>query len=154
MSELTVNIHAIICINMLLVLLLAGTSFAIIEDPYISRRDRIIMLIVCFLSLTVVMQGQLDYMASEGLIDTGDKLPFIRTLLGIYGYSVRPVLLVLFIALYGTGRTMWIYWTLTVLNAALYSTSLFGLAITFRIDENGIFCRGPLGYICFVLCFL
>ncbi len=154
MSEWTISLHAIICINMLLVLLLAGTSFAVIEDPYVSRRERIIMLIVCLLSLTLVIQSQLDYMVAEGQIDTGDKLSLIRTLLGIYGYSVRPVILVLFIALTGTDRKMWICWILTGINAILYATSLFGLDITFQINEAGYFFRGPLGFTCFILSFL
>ncbi|MBO4899604.1 MAG: histidine kinase [Lachnospiraceae bacterium] len=154
MSEWTTSLHAIICINMLLVLLLAGTSFAIVEDPYMGRREKVIMLIVCLLALSLVVQCQLDYMIDRGTVDPGSRSVFVRTLVDVYGYSVRPAILVLFIALTGSSRRLWIFWSVVALNFLIYASSLFGAGLAFRIGEDGSFSRGPLGYACFVISFV
>ena len=154
MSDWNVNFHTIIVINMLLVLLLAGTAFAAADNPFIGRREKGIMFLICLLGLTVLIQGQLDYMVSQGYADVGDRLPMVRTVLGIYGYSVRPAILMLFIYLIGPARRLWIGWVLTGINCLIYVTSLFGSDIAFSIGNDGNFRRGPLGYVCFILSFL
>lgn len=128
-----------------LLLLLIGLSTTVMIDPYIRREHRRVMLIVAALLVTLVAQNVLDFWAEK---DNTQRVA--RTILGIYGYSVRPAVLVLFMYLFGTKRRIWPFWTLVGVNALIYSTALFS-GVSFSIDETNHFYRGPLGYSCHVV---
>ena len=71
---------------------LIGLTFTVMIDPYISRRNRIIMLVILALSVTLIAQNLL-----EDWLATGPPQWFWRTTVSIYGYIVRPVFLILFL---------------------------------------------------------
>ena len=75
----------------------------------------------------------------------------LRTALAVYGYSVRPVVLLLFLKVVNEKKDNRLLWALTGLNAILYTTAFYS-GICFRIDENNVFFRGPLNCACLVLC--
>ena len=128
-----------------LLLLLIGLSTTVMIDPYIRREHRRVMLIVAALLVTLVAQNVLDFWVEK---DNTQRVA--RTILGIYGYSVRPAVLVLFMYLFGTKRRIWPFWTLVGVNALIYTTALFS-DVSFSIDETNHFYRGPLGYSCHVV---
>ena len=77
--------------NVFLVLLLpillelAGLSFAVWTDQYISRKHRRVMFIIIGLIAALILQNIAGY-----LLDRDGTRPFARTLVGIFGYSIRP----------------------------------------------------------------
>ena len=72
-----------------LLLLLIGLSITVMIDPYIRREHRRVMLIIAALLVTLVAQNVLDFRMEQ---DGTQRMA--RTILGIYGYSVRPAVLV------------------------------------------------------------
>jgi two-component sensor histidine kinase len=125
-------------------LILLGLMFTILVDSYIGARNRRIMLLIVALTFSLILQNCLGY-----LLDTRIVRPFLRTLVGIYGYSVRPVILLLFLYIVGTKRRIRPFWALAGLNALIHLTALFS-GVCFSINAANQFTRGPLGYSCHI----
>ncbi len=128
-----------------LLLQLIGLTCAVLIDPYIHRKHRKIMLIITVLLFSLLVQNYLDH-----LLERNGSLPFARTLVGIYGYCVGPMILALFGYLVGREQSYWPAWMLVGVNAAIHLTALFS-GLCFSITEDNNFYRGPLGYSCHVI---
>ena len=102
------------------VLMLAGLLFTVAADPYITRRRKRTMVLICVLVLSLIAQNYL-----ENLLSSGEPRIMLRTCVSIYGYAVRPVILLLFIYIVSPGRRIRWGWVLIGLNAAVYLTALF-----------------------------
>ena len=122
--------------------ILLGLVLTVLTDSYISRVHKRIMLTIVTLAATLIAQNIADF-----LLD-GTPYRLARIICGIYGYSVRPLIIVLFYYFVTSGKKILPAWCLVWLNAALYLTALFS-PITFTYGaENFAFLRGPLGYAC------
>lgn len=128
-----------------LLLQLIGLTFAVLIDPYIRKKHKSVMLLIVAAVFGLIVQNLLGY-----LLDTGGAHPFARTVVDIWGYSVRPLIIVLFYYIVGKGKSYRPAWILTGLNLAIHLTALFS-GVCFRIDENNHFMRGPLGYSCHIV---
>jgi len=128
-----------------LILQMIGLTFAVLVDSYIRREHRIYMLIIIALSSSLIAQNIV-----ESLLGMDGRMPYERTLIGIYGYSVRPMLILLFLYIVSPERRRLAEWILITINTCVHLTALFS-GICFQIDENNIFHRGPLGYTCHVI---
>lgn len=131
--------HIISAIAPLLVVLI-GLALAVIVDPYISRRHRKVMLVIVALTVYLVLRDSLGYLMEEQIVN-----PTLRTWNAVFGYSVRPVILLLFLYIVGYGHRMWSLWALVILNALIHLTAVFSWRICFGFPGN-VFHRGPLGY--------
>ena len=69
-------------------LLVIGLYIAVFIDPYIEKRERRIMLTVCTLVFSLVVENYLDYLLSVKITAV-----LFRKIVDIYGYSIRPVIL-------------------------------------------------------------
>ena len=140
-----------ISINYLLLLLapfaleLVGLVFAVWSDPYIGSKNRRVMFCVIALIAALIAQNITGYR-----LDQDGTQPFLRTLNAIFGYSVRPVILLLFFYIVGNRKSYWLAWLLVGINCAVYMTACFS-RICFWIDAANAFHRGPLGYTCHVV---
>ena len=103
-----------------LLLQMIGLTFAILIDPYIRRDHRRIMLIIVALIFSLIAQNYFGY-----LLDKDGTMLFRRTLVGIYGYSIRPIILLLFFYIVGSKQKYWPFWILIALNAAIHLTAVF-----------------------------
>ena len=142
------SVQTTILIILPLLLQLAGLVFAVLVDSYISRKNRKLLIIIAVLVFSLIIQNLVDF-AAHGEPD----MARIRTVADIYGYAVRPVVLVLFMDIVGTHRKHTVEWILVIANAAVYMTALFS-GISFRISPVNGFERGPLGYTCHVISFI
>ena len=124
--------------------LLLGLFIQILGDQYIRRQQKRAILWIIALSASLVAQN-----AAEYALWVAGGAPLLRTLVSIYGYCVRPVLIVLFYAVVSDGERTRAAWTLTGLNALVYLTALFS-PLAFRFEGNA-FKRGPLGFSCHVI---
>ena len=76
----------------------------------------------------------------------------LRVITSIVGYSLRPVAVLGFLlAVWPRGKMRGFLWIPVILNALLYCTALV-LPLTFYIDSENAFHRGPLGITMFVVC--
>ena len=127
-----------------LLLLLLGLAFIVGIDPYIRREHRRTMLVIAALCLTLIAQNYWDY-----VLAVGQPRPMLRTIVSIYGYAVRPVILILFLDIVQPRGKRWYWWVLAGLNGAIYLTALFS-PVSFWIDQGNYFHAGPLGCSCLV----
>lgn len=74
-----------------MLLQLAGLVFAVVADPYVKRTHRIIMIMIATAVLMLIGQNYMDH-----LLAIGESLPVTRTLVSITGYTLRPMIMVLF----------------------------------------------------------
>ena len=135
----TVSLQTLAALNVAILVQLFGMMFLLIMDPYINKRNKRIMMINAVLILTLVIQQQAGAYFDDNLMNTA------RIVSGIYGYSIRPVIIGLFIQIFTKSRSMWI---LIGLNAAIYCTAFFS-ELSFYYNYSGNFMRGPLGYSCY-----
>ena len=126
-----------------LLLLLLGLAFTVGIDPYIRREHRRTMLVIAALCLTLIAQNYWDYSLTVGL-----PRQTLRTIGSIYGYSVRPVILILFMYIVQPTGKRWHWWILAGVNAAVYLTAFFS-PVSFWIDQLNHYHGGPLGSSCF-----
>ena len=129
-----------------LLLLLLGLAFIVWIDPYIRREHRRTMLIIAALCLTLIAQ---NYWENELFVSHSNLA--LKNFLSAYGYSVRPVILVLFLYIVFPKGKKWLQWTLVGVNAALYFSSPW-TKLCFDIQEPSYFTlRGPLWVTCFLI---
>lgn len=136
-----------------IILQLLGMVFAGIGDRYIQKRDRNFLIVIALLIFSLLVRGNLDFAISNHILDVGDAIRPLLTMLTIYGYTVRPLIIVLFIILTGSEIRIWPLVTVLVVNALVYMSAVFSPA-AFAFTDDGRFVRGPLGYFCFVISFV
>ena len=115
---------------------------AVILDTYISKRHKKILFVIIVLITSLIVQNFLDYYFDIKCY------PFLRTLVCIYGYSIRPIIIILFTYIVSKypKEIKW-SWVLVVVNALIYLTALF-TDIVFYIDVENHFHGSFLRYTC------
>ena len=142
--EYDFNQETIYQLAMLIPLLLQimGMVFAVLGDSYISKSHKRVLLIIASLELSLIVQNYV-----ENILAVGETRVLIRTLVSIYGYSVRPAILVLFLRVINPERKAVPEWILVGVNAAVYLTALFS-HICFHIDGFNHYQGGVLSNFC------
>ncbi|MBE6129924.1 MAG: hypothetical protein E7185_11720 [Erysipelotrichaceae bacterium] len=120
-----------------MMILLTGLFIAVGIDPYIQKRHRRIMLVDCILILSLIIQNFLDY-----LLTAGGPAVTLRIIVDIYGYCIRPVILLLYLYIISPVKPQRTCWVLIVINALIHLSALF-TDICFTIDADNMF-RGGL----------
>lgn len=126
---------------------LIGLAMVVRKDPYIMQERRRIMGVVIALAMLLVVQNLFDADTQSAEIKNA---PYLRTIASVIGYSVRPVIIVLFCHIVAPEKKHSGIWYLVMLNAMVNMTALFS-PLSFWIDEINTFHRGPLGYICHIV---
>ena len=126
--------------------LLLGLGFTVVIDPYIQQKQRRIMLFIVVLCLSLIGQN-----LGENSLFVHHANLALKNILSAYGYSVRPVILILFLYIIWPEGKMWLHWTLAGINALLYFTSPY-TKLCFEIREFDFAAlRGPLYFTCFLI---
>ena len=129
-----------------LLLLLFGLGYTVMIDPYILRKQQHIILIIIILTLSLIAQNMIE----EALFVNRSNLT-VKKLLSAYGYTVRPVILILFLYLIHPNGRKWPEWVLAGINAALYFSSPV-TKLCFDIRGSDYFSlRGPLWMTCYAV---
>ena len=119
-----------------IVLLLVGLFIAVGIDRYIQKQQKRIMLIICALVFSLIVQNFLDYQ-----LTSGEPSVFFRRCVDIYGYSIRPVILLLFLYIVSPHKPGRLCWMLILVNAGIHLTALFS-DICFTINADNMFQGG------------
>ena len=96
-----------------LIFQLIGLVLAVIADPYIQKKQRTILLAVAALALSLMIQNRAEYCF---LREKNHDL--VCGLFRIYAYSVRPLMIVLFLKVIDTEKNRRFLWILVIANAA------------------------------------
>lgn len=121
-----------------LLLQIAGISFVIRLDGFISKKHRGYLLLINLLILLLIAQNVVEYLLINYYAN-----PYYRTIIAIFGYAIRPAILVLFLYIVAPDRHHIIPWIMVGVNAALYMTALFS-HLTLWISEGNKYLGGPL----------
>ena len=119
-----------------MLLLLVGLLIALGIDDYIQKQQKKTMLIVCALVFSLIGQNYLDHLLTVGKPDV-----VLRRVVDIYGYAIRPAILLMFLYTICPKKPGRVYWILIALNAGIHLTALF-TDICFTIDGNNQFQGG------------
>ena len=111
-------------------------------DRYIRPDLKKIMRLIVAVVFSLVIQNYADY-----YLTTGHPHRLLRTLVSIYGYAVRPVILLLFLRVIAPQKRFLWGWALIGVNTAVHLTALFS-PIVFQIDMNNAYQGGPLSKFC------
>ena len=123
--------------NLLQILLLFLT---VLYDPYILKKQRRIMFAIIALELSLIGQDLIS-----AYLNTHNLSPVLRTIQSIYGYSARPVVVLLFCYIVEPNKHYRLFWGLAGANTAVFLTAFFS-PVAFYFTKDNYFKRGPLGY--------
>lgn len=127
-------------ILMPLLIQIVGLFYGVLTDKYLRRSQRFIMLGVVTLIVLLIVQNNMEY-----ILKTSVSMPYLRTLVSIAGYILRPGIIMLFIKLVSPEKKHYFAIGLFVANSLAYLTATFSHWVFF-IDENNHFNRGSIGY--------
>ena len=120
-----------------------GLSIAVSMDIYIQKRQKKIMMFILFLVLSLIVQNVSEYTLAKHI-----AMPYVRTIVSVCGYCIRPLIILMFFYILDCGKRYTALCVLTGINAAIYLTALFTDKISFYINSNNHFVRGPLSFTC------
>ncbi len=122
-----------------------GLIVAVVMDKALDKSQKRLMFINSLLVITLILQNVLDSRFSKM-----ENMVYPRIATGVLGYTIRPVILVVWIYLLRKNQKMLIPWVMIVINTLVHLTAFFtGFCFTIRPDNT--FSRGPLGYTCHVI---
>ena len=133
--------QTLFALNAALLIQLVSLAFAIRSDPYIRKEHGRILLMAIVVVFTLILQNQFVQSPQAMLFGRYKLSDAVLTLLTVYGYCMRPVVLMLFIRILSED---WRPQILAAANALINVTALFD-GFAFSIVD-GVFYRGPLGY--------
>ena len=122
---------------------IVGLGIAVCVDPYVEKHHKKIMLFIVLLVLSLTVQNGSEYTLAKHV-----AMPYVRTIVAVYGYCVRPLIILLFFYILDYGKRHTVLWILTGINALIYLTALFTDKISFYINSDNHFGRGPLSFTC------
>ena len=122
---------------------IVGLGIAVCVDPYIEKHHKKIMLFIVLFVLSLTVQNVSEYTLAKHI-----AMPYVRTIVAVYGYCVRPLIILLFFYILDYGKRHTVLWILTGINALIYLTALFTDKISFYINSDNHFIRGPLSFTC------
>ena len=120
--------------------LLIGLAVTILNDPYIRARHKRTLLLIIVLCVSLVFQNYI-----EDVLAAGPPRWLERTLSSVYGYAVRPAIIVLAYSILAPKKRFPAAWVLVAVNALVHMTALFS-HLCFWIDEGNHWQPGPLRY--------
>jgi len=133
-----------VSLNMVIVLLLllqlVGLVFSVSVDAYISRRHKRIFYLIALAIFALMIQNRVEFALSHT-----EPHVLIRTISVIIGYSLRPVILLLYFYIVDEQSTHLLARVLVGVNAFVYLTALVS-PLSFYISDVNVFHRGPLGF--------
>ena len=137
LKHVIANLSAIPIAVLLLVLLLT-----VWLDAYLSAERKRVMVIIVALVFSLILQNYMDNRLSLAEVYNALRIP-----VSIYGYAIRPVILVMFLYIVKPRGRYRVAWAMVGANAAVYLTAFFS-NIAFYFSPNGHFHAGPLRHTC------
>ena len=143
MIDIELNKELLMIVPLFVALL--GLTAVVLVDRFIGKKERRLVLVIIVLLLSNVVQNYIEYRLQL----PATASPW-RTAVSIFGYSVRPFIIVMFMLLVGKKDKLFYFaLALACVNAALYMTAFFS-PFMFYISPDNRFMRGsfPWGYTC------
>ena len=137
LKHVIANLSAIPIAVLLLALLLT-----VWLDAYLSAERKRVMGVIIVLVFSLILQNYMDNRLSLAEVYNALRIP-----VSIYGYAIRPVILVMCLYIVKPRGRYRVAWAMVGANAAVYLTAFFS-NIAFYFSSNGHFHAGPLRHTC------
>ena len=137
LKHVIANLSAIPIAVLLLALLLT-----VWLDAYLSAERKRVMGVIIVLVFSLILQNYMD-----NRLSLAEAYNALRIPVSIYGYAIRPVILVMFLYIVKPRGRYRVAWAMVGANAAVYLTAFFS-NIAFYFSSNGHFHAGPLRHTC------
>lgn len=131
-----------------LMLILGVLSFVVQMDAYLSKKHKRVIHCVTVLSFCLIAGNCISVLTAL----PERSVPW-ATLEAALEYSIRPVILVLFVVIVSPDRKCVWEWALSAANALLYLSAMIW-PITFHYGPDGAWIPGPLRNVCLYVCML
>ena len=125
--------------------ILFGLMLLLLMDVYIRKGDKRIIMVILILVFSLVLQNCI-----ENELAIHIEMPIARTAFSVYGYVIRPVLILLLSRILNKNKENRILLLLVAINAVVYLSAFF-TDIAFTIRPDNTFHRGPLGFTCHII---
>lgn len=119
-------------------IMIFGLLTVVFRDSYLTKNQKRIMLGIIGLIFLLVLQNVFDF-----ILQTSVYMPYVRTLVSVFGYCIRPAIIALFCKLVRPGGKNTFAWALVIINACVYITALFSNAV-FQIDDTNHYHGGTI----------
>ena len=130
-----------------IMLQLLGLLFFSLNDRRLLKKQKRLMLLIFIADVILVAQNVVEYIFTVKVINIE-----ARTITSIVGYSIRPVIILLFCHFVAINKKHIWAWILVILNAAIHIADIFtAKVLVFAFDDNNNFFRGKFGYISFFI---
>ncbi|MBR6071954.1 MAG: histidine kinase [Acholeplasmatales bacterium] len=131
-----------------LVIPLIGVFIFCFLDRFVDKKRKNIFMLLVILVISHVLQNYIEYFLTEYI-----SAVTARLFVSVYGYSVRPVIIALFIHLVSPNKKHIPVSILCAINFLVYTTSFYSnWCIGFTPDNH--FHAGPLRYTCLIISIL
>ena len=137
LKHVIANLSAIPIAVLLLALLLT-----VWLDAYLSAERKRVMGVIIVLVFSLILQNYMD-----NRLSLAEAYNALRIPVSVYGYAIRPVILVMFLYIVKPRGRYRVAWAMVGANAAVYLTAFFS-NIAFYFSSNGHFHAGPLRHTC------
>ena len=127
-------------ILMPLLIQIIGLIYGVMTDKYLRRSQKFLMMNVITLIILLIGQNCAEY-----VLKTSVSMPYLRTLVSIFGYILRPTILVLFAKIVVPNRKHYLAWGMLAAHSLAYLTATFSHWVFYISDDNR-FHRGSIGY--------
>ncbi len=128
-----------------LIIPLIGVFIFGLTDRFVDMKRKKIYIALVVLVASLVLQNFWEYYLMEYKVNVP-----LRTLVSVYGYSIRPVIMALFIYLVAPEKKHIPVSVLAAINFLVYTTAFYSkLSISFSEDNH--FMGGPLRYSCLII---
>ena len=128
-----------------LVVPLIGVLIFCIFDRFVDKKRKAIYILLVLLVISLVFQNYIQFYFMEYEINITARL-----IASVYGYSVRTVIIALFIHLVSPNKKHLPVSILSFINFIIYTTAFYS-NICFSFTPDNHFIGGPLRYTCLVI---
>ena len=115
-----------------------GLGISVSMDQYMTKRHKKIMFFIIFMVFSLIIHNVAEYLLAKRIV-----MPYVRTIVSVYGYCVHPLIILLFICIVCDRQRYILFKILVGINAAVYLAALFTDKISFYISDDNVFLRGP-----------
>jgi hypothetical protein len=128
-----------------LIIPLIGVFIFCFLDRFVDKKRKLIYILLVLIVISLVLQNYIQYYFMEYEINIPARL-----ISSVYGYTVRAVIIALFIHLVSPNKKHLPVSILCAINFVIYTTAFYS-DICFRFSPDNHFIPGPLRYTCLII---
>ena len=112
------------------IIISTGLTLSVLFDEYTDKKRKHILLVIMGIIFVLMAQNCLEFYLTQF-----KYAPFFRTIIAIIGYTIRPIIILLYIYIISPDKKHIPEWWAVGINTLLYFTATFS-GVVFKIDDE------------------